>query len=86
MNYPTAIVIAAALIAGAIATTGARSQDQEPPLNLERLRIYMYALDNVLLNLAVDTERSAIGIADLNELFRGLERRVEAIEMSWRRR
>ena len=30
MNYPTAIVIAAALIAGAIATTGARSADHEP--------------------------------------------------------
>ena len=30
MNYPTAIVIAAALIAGAIATTGARSANPEP--------------------------------------------------------
>ncbi len=34
MNYPTAIVIAAALIAGAIATTGARSADHEPAFDI----------------------------------------------------
>ena len=81
MNYPMAIVIAAALIAGTIATTGARSADPEPLLNLKRLRTYVYALDNVIVNLAVDTERSAIGIAELNDHFRGLERRVNALEM-----
>ena len=34
MNYPAAIVIVAALIAGAIATTGARSADPEPAFRL----------------------------------------------------
>ena len=46
----------------AIATTGARSADPKPSLDVARLRIYVAALDNVLINLAVDTERSAIGI------------------------
>ena len=40
----------------------------------------MAVIENLVVNLAVDTERSAIGIADLNGRLAGLERRVRSLE------
>ena len=56
----------------------AQLTDDDP----ERARIvdFAAALENIVVSLAVDTERSAIGIAELNERMAGLERRVSLLE------
>ena len=48
----------------------------------DRVRIvaFVAALENIIVSLAVDTERSAIGIAELNERMAGLERRISSLE------
>ena len=47
---------------------------------LARIVRIVAAMENIVVSLAVDTERSAIGIAALNERFGGLERRVSTLE------
>lgn len=56
----------------------AQLTDDDP----ERARIisFVAALENIVVSLAVDTERSAIGIAELNERVAGLERRISSLE------
>ncbi len=47
---------------------------------LARIVRVVAAMENIVVSLAVDTERSAIGIAALNERVGGLERRVSTLE------
>ena len=50
--------------------------------NIERARLvdFVAALENIVVSLAVDTERSAIGIAELNVRLVGIERRLSSLE------
>ncbi len=74
---------AAGLIAGiavaTVASAPAQLAEGKPP-DWQRFAGYMATIENLVVNLAVDTERSAIGIADLNGRLAGLERRVRSLE------
>ena len=73
---------AAGMIVGIVAATvtSVHAQLAEGKPDLQRLANYLAAIDNVVIGLAVDTERSAIGVANLNERLAGLERRVKSLE------
>ena len=73
---------AAGMIVGivAVTVTSVHAQLAEGKPDLQRLANYLAAIDNVVIGLAVDTERSAIGVANLNERLAGLERRVKSLE------
>ena len=74
---------AAGLIAGiavaAVASVQAQLAEGKPP-DWQRFAGYMAVMENLVVNLAVDTERSAIGIAELNGRLAGLERRIKSLE------
>ncbi len=70
------------IVVGIILSSKGAVQAQLTADNPERARIvaFVAALENIIVSLAVDTERSAIGIAELNERMAGLERRVSFLE------
>ena len=57
-----------------------QAQLTESASELARIVRVVAAMENIVVSLAVDTERSAIGIAALNERVGGLERRVSTLE------
>ena len=57
-----------------------QAQMTDDAAELERIVRIVAAMENIVVSLAVDTERSAIGIAALNERVGGLERRVSTLE------
>ncbi len=70
-------LIAGMALAG-IASVEAQLADGKPDFALLADRLDAY--ENVLIALAVDTERSAIGIAELNQQMGQLKRRLKALE------
>ena len=74
---------AAGLVVGIAVATAASVQAQltegKPP-DWPRFASYLAAMENLVIDLAVDTERSAIGIAELNGRLAGLERRIKSLE------
>ena len=68
------------------ATDLAAQDDGAPSLEVDSSRIvdWAYAVTNVIVTLSVDTERSAIEIARLEDLIATLERRLAAFEQAAR--
>ncbi len=63
---------------GTVAVTGVGAQVEK--IDPAEMETYVMALENVLVSLAVDTERSAIGVAELNGRMRQVERRLVELE------
>ena len=51
-----------------------------PEVDAKELFHYLVAIENVLVSLSVDTERSAIGLAEIDGRIRKIERRLVALE------
>ena len=75
-KFLAGLIIGAFLGATAVTNVGAQIEEIDPT----KIRSYVLALENVIVSLAVDTERSAIGVADLDGRMRQVERRLVELE------
>jgi len=93
-RFMAGLLLGALLGGAAMTNVGAQVEELEPeqadeatgdftvPAVIDRKRLYHYlvAVENSLVSLAVDTEKSAIGIADLDSRIRKIERRLVNLE------
>ena len=94
-RFMAGLLLGALLGGAAMTNVGAQVEELEPkqvddeatgdftvPAVIEPKRLYHYlvAVENSLVSLAVDTEKSAIGIADLDSRIRKIERRLVNLE------
>ncbi len=72
----------AGLVLGGSLSVAAQNQPQRSldDFIFGRAESALAALHNVVISLAVDTERAAVGIADINVRLRKMERRIKALE------
>ena len=68
------------MVCGVLLAVAGTTLAQDEPLDRSKVEAYVMALENVIVSLAVDTERSAIGVAELNGRMRQVERRLAALE------
>jgi len=93
-RFMAGLLLGALLGGAAMTNVGAQVEELEPEqvdeatddftvptvVDPKRLYHYLVAVENTLVSLAVDTEKSAIGIADLDSRIRKIERRLVNLE------